>query len=197
MKILFTIFLILISVSMKAQKEDVDSILGDVKFDTIIVAKGTKDDLYKKAKIWLGEEFNSAKDVIQTEDKEDGYILGKGNFKYTYILYYTKKKEIKSFTNPETNRAKFTIKLFIKEDKVKLVISDIYKVSQVSGFEESEIKFSNFEYEIVKRGITSNDIKEKASALSMQSEIKSIENNINQIITSLSNSLKRKSESDF
>src|ERR1700685_53659 len=39
-----------------------------------------KDDLYRNAKLFFTDVFKSAKDVLQYDDREQGKIVGKGNF---------------------------------------------------------------------------------------------------------------------
>ena len=38
-----------------------------------------KDDLYRNAKLFFANEFKSAKDVIQYDDRGEGKVIGKGN----------------------------------------------------------------------------------------------------------------------
>lgn len=49
---------------------------GVVKVDSTI----TKDELYKRAKKWFIDNYKSANDVIQMDDKDAGEIIGKGYF---------------------------------------------------------------------------------------------------------------------
>ena len=56
-----------------------------------------------RAKKWFVDNYKSAKDVIQLDDKENGEITGTGNFK---ISYYTRKPYISH-----------TISIFVKEGR--------------------------------------------------------------------------------
>lgn len=52
---------------------------GHIVFETIVEVNGkSRVDLYKNAKQWFVNYFKSSKDVIQSEDKEEGQIIGKG-----------------------------------------------------------------------------------------------------------------------
>lgn len=87
----------------------------------ITVKDVQKDILYSKSKQWLTVYYKSSKDVIQLDDKENGIIIGKGNFVYhalgmTYASYegwvnYTFKIQVKD------GRLKFEIYDFIHENK--------------------------------------------------------------------------------
>ena len=52
---------------------------GSVVYERVVeIPNKPKADLYKNAKQWFVDYFKSSKDVIQSEDKEDGKIVGKG-----------------------------------------------------------------------------------------------------------------------
>ena len=42
----------------------------------------TKDQIYNQIKIWIAENFRSAKAVIEHDDKESGALIGNGIVKY-------------------------------------------------------------------------------------------------------------------
>ena len=55
----------------------------DTTFSRIVNVPGvTKDKIYTNAKIWIAENFRSAKAVTEYDDKEKGTIIGNGNMKY-------------------------------------------------------------------------------------------------------------------
>lgn len=121
MKILI-FFLLLIS-SVKAQ----DSIPlkdGKLHFEEVVeVLNSSKENLYSKGKIWFVDNFRSADDVLQMDDKEAGVLIGKG-----YRDIYVDTKIMGSIQKYKT-RAFYTIKIQIKEGKYKLDIYDIYYYS--------------------------------------------------------------------
>ena len=60
---------------------------GKINYSEVVnVDSVKKEELYNRAKHWLVETFNSAKDVIQIDDKENGEIVGKGYFKSWWVL---------------------------------------------------------------------------------------------------------------
>jgi len=65
--------------------------------------------LYLRAKKWFVMTYKSAKDVIQLDDKENGEITGKGDFK---IEYYNLAPNISH-----------TISIFVKDGRYKYVIT--------------------------------------------------------------------------
>lgn len=81
-----------------------------VKVDSI-----NKKELYNRAKKWVVLKYKSANDVIQLDEKEDGIIIGKGNFT---IKYYKRKPTIEHTLQIETKdgRYKYTVSSFIYSD---------------------------------------------------------------------------------
>ena len=54
---------------------------GKVTYTDVIQLQGvSKDEMYKRAKHWFVDTFNSGKDVIQLDDKKNGEVIGKGCF---------------------------------------------------------------------------------------------------------------------
>ena len=102
----------------------VDTETRSVKFEKVLEAVGDKESLYSKTKIWLSDFFKNSKSVIQTEDKSEGYITGKAIMTYTHTYYIVKRKKITELPN-EPNKADFTFKIFVKDNKAKIVISNI------------------------------------------------------------------------
>lgn len=70
------------------------------------------EDLYGRSKFWIANTFKNSKQVIQIDDKENGQIMGKGNFEISqtmtgYII-------------------RFSFKINIKEGKYRLQFYDIF-----------------------------------------------------------------------
>lgn len=83
-KNLTTLFLLL-TISSFGQDQKLLDILpmkdGKVVYTGIIQVDSTdKSKLYNKVKKWFVEQYKSAKDVIQLDDKENGEVIGKGYF---------------------------------------------------------------------------------------------------------------------
>lgn len=98
-----------------------------VQFERVAEAPGTKDELFKKAKLWVVNTFKSAPAVTQTEDKAEGILVCKGNFDYAmdYVYVDGKGRKQKATTSTAVANADFTIKFFLKEGKYKVVITDL------------------------------------------------------------------------
>ena len=82
-----------------------------VKIDSSI----NKATLFLNAKMFFVNEFKSAKDVIQLEDRESGTIIGKGYFTYNWDMGKNSYVEMKIW---------HTIKLTIKDGKYRYEITD-------------------------------------------------------------------------
>jgi hypothetical protein len=91
----------------------------EMNVDKIFESGETKDVLYSKSKMFISEMFKSANDVIQLDDKENGVILVKGvikesfNYSMQTLDYYFS----------------FTMKIYVKDNKYRVVISDVYNSS--------------------------------------------------------------------
>jgi len=92
---------------------------GVVTYTNVIqVDEVKKEELYSRAKKWFATTYKSSKDVIQLDDKENGEIVGKGNFKITYYA-----------RDPIVNH---TITISVKDGRFKYVITDLV-YSDVQG----------------------------------------------------------------
>ena len=56
---------------------------SELEFQRIVKVPGfSKDKIYNATKIWIAENFRSAKAVIEHDDKEGGTLIGNGNIQY-------------------------------------------------------------------------------------------------------------------
>ncbi|MBD1584926.1 DUF4468 domain-containing protein [Pseudoalteromonas sp. S16_S37] len=56
---------------------------ADRTFEKVVDAPSySKDQIYTSTKIWIAENFKSAKSVIELDSKEDGIIIGNGIIQY-------------------------------------------------------------------------------------------------------------------
>jgi len=112
-RILTTVLLTIGSLSVFGQDKLLDILPlenGVVTYTAVIqVDSSDKNTLYIRAKKWFVETYNSARDVIQLDDKENGEITGKGNFK---ISYYTRDPYISH-----------TVSIFVKDGRYKYVVT--------------------------------------------------------------------------
>jgi len=89
---------------------------GKVHFSKIISSNElSQEETYNKSKVFFINNFNSGKDVIQLEDKNNSVIIGKGN---TPI-------EIQSGKYKFSGLMSFSIKIESKDNKCKV---DIYNI---------------------------------------------------------------------
>jgi len=78
----------------------------------------SKNDIYDQTKIFIAENFRSAKDVIEYENKEGGTVIGNGSIKYP--------AEAGLAAVALANwRANFTIRVDIKDGKFRCTFSNI------------------------------------------------------------------------
>lgn len=171
----------------------VDQETSVVRFEKVIEASGDKDALYSKTKIWLSDIFKNSKSVIQTEDKSEGYITGKALLQYSYTHYIVKKKKIDELPN-EPNRADFTFKIFVKDNKAKIIVSNII----IHGIME----FMNYEWsksamDFTQKQLTNEDLEEKVKGQTKEAEYRALINEITTIFASYQRTLQKKAESDF
>lgn len=57
-----------------------DNLVIYESLDSSIVASGK--DLHNRAKIWFANAFRNSKEVIRVDDKDNGILIGKGNFDF-------------------------------------------------------------------------------------------------------------------
>lgn len=73
--------LVLIGLSGCAGLAQVDQ--SQLAFDRVVEVPGaSKDKIYDGTRIWIAENFRSAKAVLEYENKESGTLIGNGNIKY-------------------------------------------------------------------------------------------------------------------
>ena len=115
-----------------------------------------KDDLYKNAKLFFTDEFRSAKDVLQYDDRNEGKIVGKGVTKIlggqgVFLNYFT-----------DTRYVNFTLEVFCKDGRYRYRIYNIYSdgITTASGGSSGTSTNTvngqsvDAQYEMTKKGIT-------------------------------------------
>ena len=61
---------------------------GPLHFSEIVqVHEASKDQLYSAALAWFGHTYRSGKDVLQTQDREGGTIIGRALFRYEPVIF--------------------------------------------------------------------------------------------------------------
>lgn len=101
-------FLFYVSSSLNAQE------ITFISIDSTV--KGTKAELFLKAKSWLVSKFNSAKDVIQLEDKDAGKIIGKGFFDFECLGMMG--------MHVSDDKIWFTVTINVKDSKDRIIINE-------------------------------------------------------------------------
>ena len=89
-------------------------------YDSVLVFEGKpKDKLYSLSKLFVVQAFKDSKEVIQLEDKENGVIIGKGNFSHQF-------SNPRFNCNRETGKGivEFTLKIQVKDGKIKVTMTD-------------------------------------------------------------------------
>lgn len=95
----------------------------NVIYSQVVPIEGvTQDALYGKAKLWFANSFNSAQDVIQMDDKQNGVIVGKG---ITIIN--------EPGMQPVRKTWYYTIKIQVKDGKYKAEIYDMERKFEMPG----------------------------------------------------------------
>lgn len=77
-----------------------------------------KEAIYTAVKQWAAQNFESAQDVVQFDDKEAGTLIFKGNIDYPCSTKWScnlHKDEI----------VKFAMKVDIKDQKIRVVVDDV------------------------------------------------------------------------
>jgi hypothetical protein len=135
-----------------------------------------KDAIYAKVKEWFAINYNSAKDVIQMDDKEAGILTGKGTVEYShggagYLCY--------------DGYIDYNIKIQVKDNRLKVELTDFIHRVQIGHGEQCNLglittRELHSESGMSKKynNITWNDIKSKMDAFS-NNIFDSIEKKIN------------------
>jgi hypothetical protein len=90
----------------------------DKSFSQVYEVPGkTKDVIYEKTKIWIAQNFKSAKSVLEYENKVDGTIIGNGIVQYPC--------EGLACVGQSDWMMPFTMKVDVKEDKFRLTFSNL------------------------------------------------------------------------
>ena len=88
-----------------------------IEFDEIILVSGTsKSELYSRAREWFAVTFNSANNVIQMDDEQNGKIIGKG-FSDIVITFFGSKT---------TEMLHFTLSVYVKEERYRVKMNNFF-----------------------------------------------------------------------
>lgn len=90
----------------------------DRTFATVVETPGhSRDQIYNSVKIWIAENFRSAKSVIELDSKEEGIIIGNGIINYPCSGMDCMAKH--------DWKVPFTMRVDMKDEKFRLSFSNI------------------------------------------------------------------------
>lgn len=101
---------------------------GKVYYERVIEINSTsKDDLYKKAKLWALSSFNSQKNTIETDDKDIGLLAYKGVIEIPHTA-------ISAIGVRQTVMLPFSavLTILLKDNKAKITIDKIVTAQQIN-----------------------------------------------------------------
>lgn len=163
-----------------------------VYYERVIEVSGkNKDDLYSISKSWGVNTFNSQKDVLQADDKSGGIIAYKYFFKIPF-----KSPKVLGVENISDWQYWQILKIFLKDEKVKIVVEDVVlKDIGYGGFTIETFKSSTEDY--FKRSMMGKGYREKYYAETYRN-FQGANSKIKSLIDDLEKALKSgKSEFDF
>lgn len=106
-KLIISILFVLLIVGCAGLKP-----VEDTTIERIVNAAGfSKEQIYDGTKIWIAQNFRSAKAVLEYENKEDGTIIGNGSIPYPRRMVDAK--------------VPFTMRVDIKEGKFRLTFTNL------------------------------------------------------------------------
>lgn len=89
---------------------------GVIFYEQVAQCSDNQKDLYFKARKWFVDTFNSAKSVLQMEDKDEGKLAGKAFYTYNFNNGMSTSKVT----------IDFTLNLDIKDGKYRVQFYDMY-----------------------------------------------------------------------
>lgn len=135
---------------------------GVIYYEKVInVDSASKGEIFKRTKLWAVDAFRSQKVALQTEDKEEGFIVYKTNFKVPFTMPPTA-----AFPNPVTSDWRFycTMKFMIKDNKCKVTIYDFDFEDETAYTTKDNNSILNYRERtdpILKKGLMSKANREK------------------------------------
>lgn len=92
---------------------------ADLTFERVIEVQGySKEQIFNGTKIWIAENFKSAKAVLEYENKDSGTLIGNGIISYPC-------SGLECFGR-EDWKVPFTMRVDIKDQKFRLTFSNLY-----------------------------------------------------------------------
>ena len=125
MKKIILPLLLIISISAFSQAPDLPLKDGKIIYTEVVSIEGrNQDELYASAREWIAKAFNSANNVIQMEDKDNGKIVGKALNSVTHRGL--------GLEHP-SGEIHYTISIASKDGRYKYEITDFYHTGNGTG----------------------------------------------------------------
>lgn len=120
------LFLMLMSFSLNVIGQE-----KPLQCDSVIQANAkTAEQIYTAAKAWVATSFNSANDVIQMDDSQNGILICKGNFKYSAPGGV--------MSAPMDGWVSYTLKIQVREGRYKVTMGNFeHKAKPNAGYDWS------------------------------------------------------------
>lgn len=173
-----TVFLLIMATSCFAQKElkiklPLDSSTNKVIYSSVINVEGiNKEELYNRAKEWFVVTYNSAKDVLQMDDKVAGKIIGKGTSRGQYKFMLSNTSYYLNYTLSVTlkdGRYRYEFSQFTVETLDKYSIGGRSALEEYIPYYEKE---KGILYSASKKIIPHMDLLVKETSSSLESALK-------------------------
>jgi hypothetical protein len=111
---------------------------GKIVYQKVLDLKGIQTkEIFKRANFWFIDSFKRPNDVISYNNPEEGIIIGKGTTNLTWV------NENAIIVAPLTIHLRFTVKIEVKEEKLRYSIFDL-AISDMTllNFREIETEFT-------------------------------------------------------
>lgn len=103
-----------------------------LKYSEVIqVDSASANELYNRAKFWLASSYNSSKDVLQIDNKNDGQILGKALFSFNQTFL--------DRSGQTKGSIKYTISITVKDGRYKYEVTEF--IHEPIGNEYGKMSF--------------------------------------------------------
>lgn len=181
MKNLLLIFLL--SIQVAYSQETILGVFpgkdGKIYYSGVVTVDSTsKDELYRRSRQWFANTYKSADDVLQMEDKDAGQIIGKG--------YFTAIWKVTFYANQEVD-VYHTINIQIKDGKYRYEITDF----RVHYYSEPS------QYSAAYTVDTPMEEWRKSGGKNIDAFFADVNNEVNEIISSLQKAMSTKSDSQW
>ena len=111
----------------------------------IEVPNTTKDILYDKLKQWMATAYKNFSKVVQLDDKNAGTMVGQANMSF----------QVKSFSMTcSTGYVNYTIKLFVKDNKFKIEMSQMEHQARAGSVQACSLGFLTDSENYKDKGLT-------------------------------------------